>query len=209
MRLGSPFITVWFFLFCSIFPVDFQEAGYILDDDLLTMLVKPLKKGVTTTALFDCCHSANIFDLPYSFRSDATEMQRKKGFNMEIVTEAIRPLTAQEKAKERYRRKKKKEKAERAARVAETEQQETLGTISAVDGAQVPTTVTRNGLGQVIITGNPTPEELMAIQNQMIQEAQEAAAKLSLSGGQRAQITVIPGGVASSQQHNKISRRRV
>jgi len=160
-----------------------------------------MRSGVTTTALIDCCHSANIFDLPYTLRSDDTKMERKRGFNLDVVRVAERPMSAKEKAKERYRQKKQKQKAERAAREGTegTEEKSSSSkpqTSSIVDAAHVPTTVTRNGQGQIVITGNPSPEELAAIQNQMIKEAQEAAlAQMSLTGGQHGRITVVPGQV--------------
>jgi len=41
----------------TIIPVDFMESGQIVDDDILEIFVKPMRKGVTTTVLIDCCHS--------------------------------------------------------------------------------------------------------------------------------------------------------
>jgi hypothetical protein len=40
----------------TLIPVDFQKAGQIKDDDLLKVLVHPMKAGVTMTCLMDCCH---------------------------------------------------------------------------------------------------------------------------------------------------------
>ena len=39
-----------------ILPVDFQEAGMISDDEMFTLLVRPLLDGVRLTAVMDCCH---------------------------------------------------------------------------------------------------------------------------------------------------------
>ncbi|AQZ12065.1 MCA1 (YOR197W) [Zygosaccharomyces parabailii] len=50
-----------------IYPVDFEVAGHIVDDDLHDILVKPLLPGVRLTALFDSCHSGTALDLPYTY----------------------------------------------------------------------------------------------------------------------------------------------
>jgi hypothetical protein len=41
----------------TLIPVDFQSAGQIIDDDILKILVKPMREGVHVTVLMDCCHS--------------------------------------------------------------------------------------------------------------------------------------------------------
>ncbi|KAF8897955.1 peptidase C14 [Mucidula mucida] len=46
-----------------IYPVDFQESGHIVDDDLHDILVKPLPAGCRLTAIFDSCHSATALVL--------------------------------------------------------------------------------------------------------------------------------------------------
>ncbi|KAF9042934.1 peptidase C14, caspase domain-containing protein [Panaeolus papilionaceus] len=48
-----------------IFPMDFKEAGDIIDDDLFKTLVEPLPPGARLTAVFDACHSGTVLDLPY------------------------------------------------------------------------------------------------------------------------------------------------
>jgi len=35
----------------TLIPVDFQSAGQIVDDDILKILVKPMRAGVTCTVL--------------------------------------------------------------------------------------------------------------------------------------------------------------
>lgn len=50
-----------------IYPVDFQTAGHIVDDDIHDMVVKPLVQGVRLTAIFDSCHSGTVMDLPYVY----------------------------------------------------------------------------------------------------------------------------------------------
>jgi hypothetical protein len=41
----------------TLIPVDFKTAGQIIDDDVLEILVKPMRAGVHCTVLMDCCHS--------------------------------------------------------------------------------------------------------------------------------------------------------
>ncbi|KAI9904011.1 hypothetical protein N3K66_000540 [Trichothecium roseum] len=50
-----------------IYPVDFQKAGHIVDDEIHFRVVKPLQQGVRLTAIFDSCHSATVMDLPYVY----------------------------------------------------------------------------------------------------------------------------------------------
>ncbi|KAF2190804.1 Metacaspase-1A [Zopfia rhizophila CBS 207.26] len=50
-----------------IYPVDFQKAGHIVDDEIHHIMVKPLQPGVRLTAIFDSCHSGSALDLPYLY----------------------------------------------------------------------------------------------------------------------------------------------
>ncbi|KAF9401762.1 Ca(2+)-dependent cysteine protease, partial [Podila epigama] len=51
----------------TIYPVDHEQAGIILDDDMHEILVKPLPAGCRLTAIMDCCHSGSALDLPYIY----------------------------------------------------------------------------------------------------------------------------------------------
>ncbi|CAK7240708.1 MAG: Ca(2+)-dependent cysteine protease [Sporothrix thermara] len=51
----------------TIYPVDFKEAGMIIDDELHSVVVRPLQAGVRLTAIFDSCHSGSVLDLPYIY----------------------------------------------------------------------------------------------------------------------------------------------
>mmetsp|Transcript_11475 Transcript_11475/g.31728 ORF Transcript_11475/g.31728 Transcript_11475/m.31728 type:complete len:358 (-) Transcript_11475:63-1136(-) len=64
----------------SLIPVDFQEVGQIVDDDILDIFVKKMKGGVTCTVVMDCCHSGSVMDLPYYFSADGKEMETEKNF---------------------------------------------------------------------------------------------------------------------------------
>jgi len=54
----------------TIFPVDFQTSGQIIDDELHFTMVKPLPAGCRLTAIFDCCHSGSALDLPYMYSTE-------------------------------------------------------------------------------------------------------------------------------------------
>jgi len=49
----------------TMVPVDYQQAGQIIDDWIFQTLVQPLPKGATMFCVMDCCHSGSIMDLPY------------------------------------------------------------------------------------------------------------------------------------------------
>jgi len=51
----------------TIMPVDFRTSGQIIDDDMHTLLVKPLQQGVKLIAVFDSCHSGTSLDLPFVY----------------------------------------------------------------------------------------------------------------------------------------------
>lgn len=54
-----------------ICPVDYEKAGFILDDELRKALITPIKDldNIKLTALFDCCHSGTVLDLRYRVES--------------------------------------------------------------------------------------------------------------------------------------------
>ncbi|KAF7803727.1 metacaspase-1-like isoform X1 [Senna tora] len=54
----------------SICPVDFVQEGVILDNDINSILVWPLKQGITLHAIVDACHSGTILDLTYVYDSE-------------------------------------------------------------------------------------------------------------------------------------------
>ncbi|CCM04227.1 uncharacterized protein FIBRA_06394 [Fibroporia radiculosa] len=53
-----------------IYPVDFQAAGQLVDDDLHNIVVKALPPGCRLTAIFDSCHSGSVLDLPYMYNHE-------------------------------------------------------------------------------------------------------------------------------------------
>ena len=50
-----------------IYPVDFRQAGHIVDDEMHRVMVQSLQPGVRLTAIFDSCHSGSALDLPYIY----------------------------------------------------------------------------------------------------------------------------------------------
>jgi metacaspase-1 len=55
-----------------IYPVDFKNAGHIVDDEIHHVVVKPLQPGVRLTSIFDSCHSGSVLDLPYIYSTKGT-----------------------------------------------------------------------------------------------------------------------------------------
>lgn len=60
----------------TVVPVDHGTAGQIIDDEVHDVLCRDLPEGVRLTAVFDCCHSESIMDLPYIYNING---------NLEIV----------------------------------------------------------------------------------------------------------------------------
>ncbi|KAG9025716.1 Ca(2+)-dependent cysteine protease [Tulasnella sp. JGI-2019a] len=53
-----------------IYPMDFEEAGHIVDDEMHDIMVKPLPAGCRLTAIFDSCHSGSALDLPFVYSTE-------------------------------------------------------------------------------------------------------------------------------------------
>jgi len=53
-----------------IYPVDFKQAGHIVDDQMHDIMVKTLPPGCRLTAIFDSCHSGSALDLPYIYSTE-------------------------------------------------------------------------------------------------------------------------------------------
>ncbi|KAH7335589.1 peptidase C14 [Rhizoctonia solani] len=53
-----------------IYPLDFEHAGHIVDDDIHEIMVRPLSPGCRLTAIFDCSHSGSALDLPYTYSTE-------------------------------------------------------------------------------------------------------------------------------------------
>ncbi|CDK25715.1 unnamed protein product [Kuraishia capsulata CBS 1993] len=59
----------------TIYPLDFEQSGMIVDDEMHQLLVDTLPAGVRLTALFDSCHSGSALDLPYSYSTRGVEKE--------------------------------------------------------------------------------------------------------------------------------------
>jgi len=53
-----------------IYPVDYNQVGHIVDDDMHFTMVRPLPAGCRLTAIFDSCHSGSALDLPYMYSTE-------------------------------------------------------------------------------------------------------------------------------------------
>ncbi|CAB9502710.1 Metacaspase-1 [Seminavis robusta] len=67
----------------ALVPLDFKKAGQIIDDDLYTIIVGGLPRGVHVVSVMDCCHSGTILDLPYIFKANGefSQMEIDEGYN--------------------------------------------------------------------------------------------------------------------------------
>jgi len=61
-----------------ICPSDYETAGIILDDFIYNNLISKLPESTTLFALFDCCHSGTVLDLPYIYINNAVQPNNKK-----------------------------------------------------------------------------------------------------------------------------------
>lgn len=64
-------------------PIDYQTNGYIIDEDLFNIIKNTKCRTIIMT---DCCHSATMFDLPWSFEYDiqSRELNKTKN-NIEVL----------------------------------------------------------------------------------------------------------------------------
>jgi len=72
-------------------PVDYTEAGMILDDDLLKFLAAKFKRDVFVTSMMDCCNSGTVMDLPYNFKADGnqTAIVPEENYDFDAVPELV------------------------------------------------------------------------------------------------------------------------
>uniref|UniRef100_A0A6V7QRL1 Metacaspase-1-like n=1 Tax=Ananas comosus var. bracteatus TaxID=296719 RepID=A0A6V7QRL1_ANACO len=61
-------------------PLDFEENGVILDDEINATIVRPLPRNVKLHAVVDACHSGTILDLPYLCRLSRYKLSFFRGF---------------------------------------------------------------------------------------------------------------------------------
>jgi len=75
----------------SILPLDYEENGVILDDEIHDTMVKPLPEGCLLTALADCCHSGTVLDLPYSYNISGSieSIEEMDKYNKELSKEYL------------------------------------------------------------------------------------------------------------------------
>ncbi|KAF3325095.1 metacaspase-1-like isoform X1 [Carex littledalei] len=56
----------------TILPVDFEEEGMIIDDEINETIVNPLPRGAKLHAIVDACHSGTVLDLPFLCKMTAS-----------------------------------------------------------------------------------------------------------------------------------------
>lgn len=55
----------------TLIPLDFAESGMITDDEINSLIVRPLPEGAKMLAVLDCCSSGSTLDLPYTWTGNA------------------------------------------------------------------------------------------------------------------------------------------
>jgi len=73
----------------TILPVDYKKSGQIVDDEMNSILVRPLPEGVRLTAIFDSCHSGTALDLPYVYADDGKLVVQKGPSTLQMVNDTI------------------------------------------------------------------------------------------------------------------------
>lgn len=56
----------------TILPLDYEQEGIILDDEINETIVRPLPCGAKLHAIIDACHSGTVLDLPFLCRMTAS-----------------------------------------------------------------------------------------------------------------------------------------
>lgn len=64
-----------------ICPVDYPTNGFIVDSFIYDELINKLPAKTTLIALFDCCHSGTILDLPYIYSNGLFKKSNTSGGN--------------------------------------------------------------------------------------------------------------------------------
>ncbi|KAJ1656894.1 Ca(2+)-dependent cysteine protease [Dispira simplex] len=70
----------------TILPVDHRTTGQIVDDDMNSIMVRPLPPGARLTAIFDSCHSGTALDLPFVYDHQGRLVQNQIA---EVATQSI------------------------------------------------------------------------------------------------------------------------
>ncbi|KAJ1985097.1 Ca(2+)-dependent cysteine protease [Dimargaris cristalligena] len=70
----------------TILPMDYRTAGQIIDDDMNTIMVRPLPQGARLTTVFDSCHSGTALDLPFVYDHHGRLVQNQFA---EVATQSL------------------------------------------------------------------------------------------------------------------------
>lgn len=70
----------------ALCPCDCDTAGFIIDDDIYDKLVAKLPAGVNLFAIFDCCHSGSMLDLPITFTKEGRKIENDHMVKANIIS---------------------------------------------------------------------------------------------------------------------------
>jgi len=68
---------------------DENTAGVIVDGRMHELLVQPLPRECRLTAIFDCCHSGNILDLPYLYSSQGIVKEFTHPYRLTVLHQEL------------------------------------------------------------------------------------------------------------------------
>lgn len=70
-------------------PSDYSRRGFITDDQIFDILIKPLPRGCKLFSIMDCCHSGTIMDLKYSFSPEKHRREISQTGNKECDAHVV------------------------------------------------------------------------------------------------------------------------
>lgn len=141
----------------TICPVDYQQNGQILDDEMNQIMVHNLPKGVHLTCIYDSCHSGSALDLPFTYTIDGNlEIHVRDNFKA-ILNAAMKAGVAWAKG----------DKA--------TAMREVMNGVNLLKGSSVSDMLSGNSSG-------PSPEEIKELREKMIAEKGTEAYVVQLAG---------------------------
>jgi len=66
-----------------------HTAGVIVDGLMYELLVQPLPRKCRLTAIFDCCHSGTILDLPYLYSSQGIVKESADPYRLRVLRQKL------------------------------------------------------------------------------------------------------------------------
>ena len=112
-----------------IFPVDYEESGPILEDEIYSEFLSQVPPGVHVVAMMDCCHAGcSAMDLPYLCHAGDEEFHCNEHFRPllpgALVVAGAADKKKKEKGKKGDKKKKKKDSKEKTKKSKKKKQKD-------------------------------------------------------------------------------------